>query len=72
MWLAENRTSFKQHLAATLFADLLNKSQSQEQTSSEIQEEEVETKVSQKEEVKPAQPKEEIDEQEEVSRGMHR
>lgn len=72
MWLAEDRNSFKQHLAATLFADLLNKSQSQEQTSSEKQEEEVETKVGRKEEVKPEQPKEEVREQEEVSRGMHR
>lgn len=72
MWLAEDRNSFKQHLAATLFADLLNKSQSQEQTSSEKQEEEVEAKVGQKEEIKPEQPKEEVEEQEEVSRGMHR
>ena len=72
MWLAEDRNSFKQHLAATLFADLLNKSQSQEQTSSEKQEEEVEAKVGRKEEIKPEQPKEEVEEQEEVSRGMHR
>ena len=72
MWLAEDRNSFKQHLAATLFADLLNKSQSQEQTSSEKQEEEVEAKVGRKEEIKPEHPKEEVEEQEEVSRGMHR
>ena len=72
MWLAEDRNSFKQHLAATLFADLLNKSQSQEQTSSEKQEEEVEAKVGRKEEIKPEKPKEEVEEQEEVSRGMHR
>lgn len=72
MWLAEDRNSFKQHLAATLFADLLNKSQSQEQTSSEKQEEEMEAKVGRKEEIKPEQPKEEVEEQEEVSRGMHR
>ena len=72
MWLAEDRNSFKQHLAATLFADLLNKSQSQEQTSSEKQKEEVEAKVGRKEEIKPEQPKEEVEEQEEVSRGMHR
>lgn len=72
MWLAEDRNSFKQHLAATLFADLLNKSQSQEQISSEKQEEEVEAKVGRKEEIKPEQPKEEVEEQEEVSRGMHR
>lgn len=72
MWLAEDRNSFKQHLAATLFADLLNKSQSQEQTSSEKQEEEEEAKVGRKEGIKPEQPKEEVEEQEEVSRGMHR
>lgn len=72
MWLAEDRNSFKQHLAATLFADLLNKSQSQEQTSSEKQEEEVEAKVGRKEGIKPEQPKEEVEEQEEISRGMHR
>lgn len=72
MWLAEDRNSFKQHLAATLFADLRNKSQSQEQTSSEKQEEEEEAKVGRKEEIKPEQPKEEVEEQEEVSRGMHR
>lgn len=72
MWLAEDQNSFKQHLAATLFADLLNKSQSQEQTSSEKQEEEVEAKVGRKEEIKPEQPKEEVEEQEVVSRGMHR
>lgn len=72
MWLAEDRNSFKQHVAATLFADLLNKSQSQEQTSSEKQEEEVEAKVGRKEEIKPEQPKEEVEEQEEASRGMHR
>ena len=72
MWLAEDRNSFKQHLAATLFADLLNKSQSQEQTSSEKQEEEEEAKVVRKEDIKPEQPKEEVEEQEEVSRGMHR
>lgn len=35
MWVAEDRNSFKQHLAATLFADVLNKNQAQEQTSSE-------------------------------------
>ncbi len=72
MWLAEDRNSFKQHLAATLFADLLNKNQSQEQTSSEKQEEEEEAKVGRKEEIKPEQPKEEVGKQEEVSRGMHR
>ena len=42
------------------------------QTSSEKQEEEVEAKVGRKEEIKPEQPKEEVEEQEEASRGMHR
>lgn len=67
MWVAEDRNSFKQHLAATLFADVLNKSQAQEQTSSEKQESEVETKNSRDEENKHDQTKEE-----EVSKGMHR
>lgn len=72
MWIAEDRNSFKQHLAATLFADVLNKSQAQEQTSSERQESEVETKISRDEEIKHDQPKEEVEEEEEVSKGMHR
>lgn len=72
MWVAEDRNSFKQHLAATLFADVLNKSQAQEQTSSEKQESEVETKISRDEDIKHDQPKEEVEEEEEVSKGMHR
>ena len=72
MWVAEDRNSFKQDLAATLFADVLNKSQAQEQTSSERQESEVETKISRDEEIKHDQPKEEVEEEEEVSKGMHR
>lgn len=72
MWVAEDRNSFKQHLVATLFADVLNKSQAQEQTSSEKQESEVETKISRDEEIKHDQPKEEVEEEEEVSKGMHR
>ncbi len=72
MWLAEDRNSFKQHLAATLFADILDKSRSQEQTSSEKQGDEVETKISQREDIKPEHPKEETNEPEKVSRGMHR
>ena len=67
MWVAEDRNNFKQHLAATLFADVLNKSQAQELTSSEKQESEVETKNSRDEENKHDQTKEE-----EVSKGMHR
>ena len=35
MWVAENRDTFKQHLAATLYADVLKKGQSQEQIPSE-------------------------------------
>lgn len=72
MWVAEDRNSFKQHLAATLFADVLNKSQAQEQNSSEKQEAEVETKISRDEEIKHDQPNEEVEEEEEVSKGMHR
>ena len=72
MWVAEDRNSFKQHLAATLFADVLNKSQAQEQTSSEKQESEVETKISRDEDIKHDQPKEDVEEEEEVSKGMHR
>ncbi|MCB6636030.1 hypothetical protein, partial [Bacteroides faecis] len=64
--------SFKQHLAATLFADVLNKSLAQEQTSSERQESEVETKISRDEDIKHDQPKEDVEEEEEISKGMHR
>lgn len=71
MWIAEDRTGFKQHLAATLFADVLNKSQVQEQSSSEKQEAELEAKINRKEEAKVEQHKEEVEE-EEVSKGMHR
>lgn len=72
MWIAEDRNGFKQHLAATLFADVLDKDRSQEQTSSEKMGEEIEKEVCQKEEIKPEQPKEEVEEQEENSRGMRR
>lgn len=72
MWIAEDRNSFKQHLAATLFADVLNKSQTQEQTTAEKQELELETKNKQNEEIKSDQPKENVEEEEEVSKGMHR
>lgn len=72
MWVAEDRNSFKQHLAATLFADVLNKSLAQEQTSSERQESEVETKISRDEDIKHDQPKEDVEEEEEISKGMHR
>ena len=72
MWVAEDRNSFKQHLAATLFADVLNKSHAEEQSSPGKQEPEVETKISRDEEIKHDQPKEEVEEEEEVSKGMHR
>lgn len=72
MWIAEDRNGFKQHLAATLFADVLDKSQAREQTSSEKQESEVETKTSRDEEIKHDWHKEEVEKEEEVSKGMHR
>lgn len=40
MWLAEDKTEYKRHLAATLFADVLRRGQSQEETSAEKQEKE--------------------------------
>lgn len=39
MWIAEDKNEYKKHLAATLFADILQKGQAQEQTASEKQEE---------------------------------
>ena len=45
LWVAEDRNSYKTHLAATLFADVLKAGEKQEQTSSEKQE--VETEVRQ-------------------------
>ena len=44
MWLAENRDEYKRHLAATLFADVLRKGQTQEQTAGEKEEREAEQK----------------------------
>lgn len=44
MWIAEDKNEYKKHLAATLFADILQKGQAQEQTASEKQEEETEVK----------------------------
>lgn len=44
MWIAEDKNEYKQHLAATLFADILQKGQVQEQTASEKQGEETEVK----------------------------
>lgn len=41
MWLAEDKTGYKQHLAATLFADVLQKGQTQEENTAEKQEKEV-------------------------------
>ena len=40
MWLAEDKTGYKQHLAATLFADVLQKGQTQEENAAEKQEKE--------------------------------
>ena len=47
MWVAEDRNSYKTHLAATLFADVLKQGEKQEQTSSEKQEAETEVKQEQ-------------------------
>lgn len=44
MWLAENRDEYKRHLAATLFADVLRKGQTQEQTAGEKEERDAEQK----------------------------
>ena len=40
MWIAEERDSYKRHLAATLFADVLQKGQSQEAHTGEKQQKE--------------------------------
>ena len=42
MWIAEERDSYKRHLAATLFADVLQKGQSQEAHTGEKQQKEAE------------------------------
>ncbi len=47
MWVAEDRNSYKTHLAATLFADVLKQGEKQEQTSSEKQKVESEIKQEQ-------------------------
>ena len=47
LWVAEDRNSYKTHLAATLFADVLKAGEKQEQTSSEKQEVETEVKQEQ-------------------------
>lgn len=47
MWVAEDRNSYKTHLAATLFADVLKQGEKQEMTSSEKQETEAEIKQEQ-------------------------
>ncbi len=44
MWIAEDKNEYKKHLAATLFADILQKGQTQEQTTSEKQGDEAEVK----------------------------
>ena len=44
MWIAEDKNEYKKHLAATLFADILQKGQVKEQTASEKQGEETEVK----------------------------
>ena len=47
MWLTEDRDSYKRHLAAALFADVLKQGEEQEQTSSEKQETDTEVKQEQ-------------------------
>ena len=42
MWIAEDRDGYKRHLAATLFADVLQKEQSQEEHAGEKQQKEAE------------------------------
>lgn len=42
MWIAEDRDGYKRHLAATLFADVLQKGQSQEEHTGEKQQKEAE------------------------------
>ena len=42
MWIAEDRDGYKRHLAATLFADVLQKGQSQEEHAGEKQQKEAE------------------------------
>lgn len=44
MWVAEDTQEYKRHLAATLFADVLRRGQTQEQTAGEKQERETEQK----------------------------
>ncbi len=44
MWVAEDTQEYKRHLAATLFADVLRRGQTQEQTAGEKQEREAEQK----------------------------
>ncbi len=46
MWVAEDTQEYKRHLAATLFADVLRKGQTQEQIAGEKQEREAEQKQS--------------------------
>ena len=61
MWVAEDTQEYKRHLAATLFADVLRKGQTQEQTAGEKQERETEQKqgetVVQKNSEEPSLPK---------------
>lgn len=47
MWLTEDRDSYKRHLAAALFADVLKQGEKQEQTSSEKQKMDTEVKQEQ-------------------------
>ena len=70
MWIAADRNGFKQHLAATLFADVLKDNRVQEQTSVERQEAEMETRAGRDGKRTPEQSCAEAEET--VTRGMHR
>lgn len=68
MWVAEDRDDYKRHLAATLFADVLRKGQSQEEHAGEKQEREAVQR--QGEEVARSRP--ETETEQETQRGIHR
>lgn len=57
MWVAEDRDSYKRHLAASLFADVLQKGQSQEEHAGEKQEREIERRQGETTVQQPAEEK---------------
>ena len=70
MWVAEDRNSYKTHLAATLFADVLKQGEKQEQTSSEKQETETEVKQEQQGAAEKHE-KEHLEYHEEIDKNEH-